>query len=264
MRRSQTPSSQNARLPQTNDDSLRDILGNEEYQQALRAEQAFFERQRQIQADRLVAHRFNSSNGPRRDYHFAAQLTNPPTMDLSSSSSSESLSDESSESDSDNSDVQRSMTQFPFELLAHQSVGSLSPEKGDIQHENLIKTPIPYDGSPCSICLDDLPNNPVACQFCKNCIGCAKCLDDWSKARHLASNKCPLCRFNWDGPKPKIVAMIISETVQEAAPLNEPSTSEEPTQQPKKAPQKRNAAKTEEVPSTAIARNTRLAKRRRE
>ncbi|KAK0404243.1 hypothetical protein QR680_017359 [Steinernema hermaphroditum] len=65
--------------------------------------------------------------------------------------------------------------------------------------------------SPCTICFEDDPVNPVGCESCNQLIGCSACVGKWfgtSNCSELDTNvsvgsndnhsKCPLCRFPWE------------------------------------------------------------------
>ncbi|KAI6172564.1 hypothetical protein M3Y98_00987100 [Aphelenchoides besseyi] len=71
---------------------------------------------------------------------------------------------------------------------------------------------IPYDGSQCIVCLEDHPAKPVACVFCRKCVGCFECIKSWCIHRRGETNRgsCPLCRYHW-GLKPTVAQMSVSD-----------------------------------------------------
>lgn len=57
----------------------------------------------------------------------------------------------------------------------------------------------------CIICLEDNANNPQACKFCKQCVGCRQCVIAWFNGKELNHKMCPLCRHQWRGKLPSII-----------------------------------------------------------
>ncbi|TKR80790.1 hypothetical protein L596_014798 [Steinernema carpocapsae] len=56
--------------------------------------------------------------------------------------------------------------------------------------------------TPCTICFDDEPVNPVGCDSCNQLIGCIACVGQWfgSSNEDLSTDnhsRCPLCRNPW-------------------------------------------------------------------
>ncbi|KAI6226341.1 hypothetical protein M3Y99_01303300 [Aphelenchoides fujianensis] len=71
---------------------------------------------------------------------------------------------------------------------------------------------MPYDGSQCTICLEDTPTRPVACAECRKNVGCFECVNKWCRRPGVAApvlQTCPLCRCNW-GTRPVLLEMTIS------------------------------------------------------